>query len=192
VNDLTSSTEDITGLLVEWRNGDLTALDRLVPLVEKELRRIAHNYMHRENPGHTLQTTALVNEAYIKLMGQRSVCWQNKAHFLGIAAQLMRRILLNYARDQGRIKRGGGAIHIPLSETDVMSPEKTVELIALDEALNRLSSHDERKGRVVELRYFGGLSVEETAEVLNVAPLTVMRDWKMAKAWLAREISNES
>lgn len=190
------SPSEVTGLLIEWCNGDQTALERLVPLVEKELHRLAHHYMYQERPGHVLQTTALVNEAFLRLMDQKRVRWQNRAHFFGIAAQIMRRILLNYARDQNRIKRGGGAIQVSLSEVEVISNEKSVEIIALDDALNRLALVDERKSKVVELRYFGGLSVEETAEVLNVSPITVMRDWNMAKAWLTREIdykvTNES
>jgi RNA polymerase sigma factor (TIGR02999 family) len=144
--------------------------------------------MRRENPGHTLQTTALVNEAYLRLVDQKNVRWQNRAHFFGIAAQIMRRILLNYARDRHRHKRGGHAVQVSLSEVAIMSEEKSAELIALDEALERLALIDERKARVVELRYFGGLSVEETAEVLNVAPVTIIRHWNMAKAWLAREL----
>jgi RNA polymerase sigma factor (TIGR02999 family) len=186
-----SSSSQITGLLIEWCNGDREALEQLIPLVEKELRRLAHYYMRRENPGHTLQTTALVNEAFLRLTDQKRVQWQNRAHFFGIAAQIMRRILLNYSRDQNRIKRGGGAIHVLISDVDVISKERSFELIALDDALNRLALIDERKSKVVELRYFGGLSVEETAEVLKVSPITVTRDWNMAKAWLAREISNE-
>lgn len=159
-----------------------------MPLVERELHRLARHYMRRENPGHTLQTTALVNEAYLRLIDQKNVHWQNRAHFFGIAAQIMRRILLNYARDRHRAKRGGHAVQVSLSEVAVMSEEKSSELIALDEALERLAAIDERKARVVELRYFGGLSVEETAEVLKVAPITVIRHWNMAKAWLAREL----
>lgn len=190
VGSETSSSSEVTGLLIAWCNGDRAALEQLVPLVEKELHRLAHRYMRRENPGHTLQTTALVNEAFLRLIDQRSVRWQNRAHFFGIAAQIMRRILLNYARDQKRLKRGGGATPISLVEEDLKAPEKSIDLIALDEALNRLASVDERKARVVELRYFGGLAIEEVAEVLNVSPITVTRDWNMAKAWLAREIQN--
>jgi RNA polymerase sigma factor (TIGR02999 family) len=183
-------TSEITGLLVDWSNGDQTALEKLLPLVEQELRRLAHSYMRRENPDHTLQTTALVNEAYLKLIDQKKTRWQNRAHFFGIAAQIMRRILLNYARDQHREKRGGKAVQVSLSEASVVCLEKPEELIALDEALERLAAVDERKGRVVELRYFGGLEIEEIAEVLKVAPITVMRDWKFAKAWLFREMGN--
>jgi RNA polymerase sigma factor (TIGR02999 family) len=187
-----SSSSEITGLLVAWCDGDQMALEQLMPLVEKELHRIASHYMRREDPGHTLQTTALVNEAYLRLVDQRDVRWQNRAHFFGIAAQIMRRILLNYARDRHRAKRGGRTVQVSLSEVAVLSEEKSEELIALDEALKRLALIDERKGRVVELRYFGGLSIEETAEVLKVAPITIIRDWNMAKAWLAREIGHAS
>jgi len=183
-------SSEITGLLVDWSDGDQTALEKLLPLVERELHRLAHSYMRRESPDHTLQTTALVNEAYLKLIDQKKTRWQNRAHFFGIAAQIMRRILLNYARDQHRKKRGGGAIQVSLSEASMVSLKQTRELIALDDALVRLADLDERKSRVVELRYFGGLNVEETAEVLKVSPITVMRDWKFAKAWLSREIEN--
>jgi len=183
------STE-ITSLLVDWSNGDKSALDRLFPLVEKELHRLAHSYMRRENPDHTLQTTALVNEAYLRLVDQKKTHWQNRAHFFGIAAQIMRRILLNHARDRHRKKRFPGAIQVSLSEVSVVSDKKSEELIVLDEALERLATIDQRKSKVVELRYFGGLSVEETAEVLGVSTITVLRDWKMAKAWLSREIGN--
>ena len=186
----TSPTSEITSLLIDWGNGDQEALAKLLPLVESELRRLAHNYMRRENPDHTLQTTALVNEAYLKLVDQKRTRWQNRAHFFGIAAQIMRRILLNYARDRHRAKRGGALVQVSLSQATVLSVEASSELLALDEALQRLTSLDERKGRVVELRYFGGLEVEEIAEVLKVSPVTVMRDWKFAKAWLAREIEN--
>jgi RNA polymerase sigma factor (TIGR02999 family) len=147
--------------------------------------------MRKEKPGHTLQTTALVNEAYLKLVDQRNTRWQNRAHFFAIAAQIMRRILLNYVRDQHRKKRGGNAIQVSLSDLNIVSDAKSSELIALDEALEKLASFDERKARMVELRYFGGLSVEETAEVLGVAPITIARDWKMAKAWLARELEHD-
>lgn len=184
------SDADITALLVDWGHGDQSALDKLLPLVERELHRLAHSYMRRENPDHTLQTTALINETYLRLVDQRKVEWQNRAHFFGIAAQIMRRILLNYARDQNRQKRGGKAIHVSLSEAMVMPAEKDRELIALNDALNRLEALDARKSKVVELRYFGGLSVEEAAEVLKISPITVMRDWQFAKAWLAREMQN--
>jgi RNA polymerase sigma-70 factor (ECF subfamily) len=184
------SPADITALLFDWSKGDKTALDKLFPLVERELHRLAHSYMRRENPDHTLQTTALVNEAYLRLVDQKGTDWQNRAHFFGIAATIMRRILMNYARDRQRMKRGGGAIQVSLSEVDLISGQKASELLALDEALDKLSAIDERKARVVEFRYFGGLSVEETAEVLQVSSITVMRDWNMAKAWLARELED--
>jgi len=183
-------TSEITGLLVDWSNGDQTALEKLLPLVEQELRRLAHSYMRREDPDHTLQTTALVNEAYLKLIDQKKTRWQNRAHFFGIAARIMRRILLNYARDQHREKRGGKAVQVSLSEASVVCLEKPEELIALDEALERLAAVDERKSRVVELRYFGGLEIDEIAEVLKVSSITVMRDWKFAKAWLFREMGH--
>jgi len=186
-----SSPPDITALLVDWSKGDRTALDKLFPLVERELHRLAHSYMRKEDPDHTLQTTALVNEAYLRLIDQKHTNWQNRAHFFGIAAQIMRRILLNYARDRHRKKRGGHNVQVSLSEVAIMSAEKSEELIALDEALEKLSAIDERKSQVVTLRYFGGLSVEETSEVLGVSSVTINRDWKMAKAWLSREISNE-
>ncbi len=182
------SPRDITELLIAWGDGDQSAPEELMPLVEKELHRIAGRYMRRENPAHTLQTTALVNEAYIQLAGQREARWQNRAHFFGIAAGIMRRILLNYARDRRRNKRGGEAERVSLSEVAIMSEEKSEELIALDKALKKLESTDERKCRVVELRYFGGMSVEETAAFLKVSSVTVARDWKLARAWLRREI----
>ena len=187
---MTSDT-DITALLVDWNNGDKSAMERLLPLVERELHRLAHSYMRREDPNHTLQTTALINETYLRLIDQRKVQWQNRAHFFGIAAQIMRRILLNYARDQNRLKRGGRAIHVSLSEAMVMPAEKDRELIALNDALTRLEALDERKSKVVELRYFGGLTVEEVAEVLKISTITVMRDWAFAKAWLSREMQND-
>lgn len=182
---------EITGLLVDWGNGDQAALDRLLPLVEQELHRLAHSYMRRENPDHTLQTTALVNEAYLKLIDQKKTRWQNRAHFFAIAAKIMRRILLNYARDQHRQKRGGKAVQVSLSEVSLLSMGRPEELIALDEALERLAAVDERKARVVELKYFGGLETDEIAEVLKVSEITVLRDWRFARAWLLREIQND-
>jgi RNA polymerase sigma factor (TIGR02999 family) len=183
-------SSDITDLLVAWSDGDEVALESLMPLVEREIRKIAHDKMRRENPWHTLQTTALVNEAYMRLINQKQTRWQNRAHFFAIAAQIMRRILLNYARDRKRKKRGGQAVQVSLGEATAVAEEKSAEIIALDEALKRLAAFDERKSRVVELRYFGGLNVEETAEVLKVSPITVMRDWKLAKTWLARELKH--
>lgn len=184
------SHSNITQLLMAWSNGNQSVLDELLPLVENELHNLASYYMRREHPGHTLQTTALLNEAYLRLVDQKEVRWQNRAHFFGIAARIMRRILLNHARDQKRLKRGGGAFRVSLSEVAFTSTEKSAELLALDEALNRLADIDERKSQVVELRFFGGLSVEETAEVLKISVATVMRDWNMAKAWLGREMGN--
>lgn len=186
------SSDEITGLLIDWSNGNQAALEKLLPLVERELHRLAHSYMRREDPDHTLQTTALINETYLRLVDQKRVKWQNRAHFFGVAAQLMRRFLSNYARDQNRAKRGGRAIQVSLSSLAVISSARTKELIALDEALKKLALVDERKSRVVELRHYGGLSVEETAEVLNVSPVTVLRDWRYARAWLRREIGDET
>lgn len=186
------SPPEVTQLLINWSNGDQKALEKLMPLVYAELRRLARRYMRREHAGHTLQTTALVNEAYLRLIEQQSVRWQNRAHFFGIAAQLMRRILVDHARRYHCAKRGGGALQVSLDEAAVVSDERGAELLALDDALKSLEAIDARKGRVVELRFFGGLSIEETAGVLGVTPMTVVRDWKMAKAWLRREISNEA
>jgi len=187
-----SSPQDITELLICWNNGDEAALEKLLPLVERELHRLAHIYMRREHTGHTLQTTAVINETFLRLVDQNRVKWQNRAHFFGIAAKIMRRFLINYARDRHRAKRGGHAVQISLSEVVLVSNEKSAELIALDEALERLALLDERKSRVVELRYFGGLTVEETAEVLGVSIITVNRDWQLAKAWLSREVRHGS
>lgn len=180
--------QQITELLIDWNNGAPEALEKLMPLVEVELRRIAANYMRRENPGHTLQTSALVNEAYLKLIDQREVHWQNRAHFFALASQLMRRILLDHARSQRRAKRGGDAVHVNLDEVAVITPEKSEDLIALDEALMRLTEFDPNKSKIVELRFFGGLSVNEVAEVMGIAPVTVMLHWRLAKAWLQREM----
>lgn len=181
--------EPVTELLLRWRAGDQECLNQLLPQVEGELRRIARHYMRMERQGHTLQTTALVNEAYLKLMNHAQVDWQNRAHFLGIAAQLMRHILVDHARGLCRGKRGGGAHVLPLEEGLVFSPAKSRALVALDDALTELAGLDPRKARVVELRYFGGMSVEETAEALGVHPTTVKNDWRMAKLWLKRELS---
>ena len=178
----------ITELLAAWSDGDEDSLKRLMPMVEQELRRIAHNYMRRENVNHTLQTTALVNEAYLKLVDQTRISWQNRAQFFGISAQIMRRILLNHARDRRAGKRGGNAPHLNLDEVFPVSDEKSDELIALDEALERLEKFDGLKSRIVELRYFGGLTIEETAEVLQIAPPTVSLHWRLARAWLKKEI----
>jgi RNA polymerase sigma factor (TIGR02999 family) len=181
----------MTQLLLDWSNGDKAAIDRLMPLVYDELRRLAHHYMGREAPGHTLQTSALVNEAYLRLIDQRSVQWQNRAHFFGIASQMMRRILVDHARSRNYAKRGGGAHQVSLEEAMVVSPERAADVVALDDALTALFEIDERKSQIVELRFFGGLSIQETAEVVGVSPGTVMREWTLAKAWLHREINKE-
>jgi RNA polymerase sigma factor (TIGR02999 family) len=174
--------------LLAWRRGDQAALEELAPLVYAELRRLAHRQMRRERPGHTLQTTALVNETYLRLVDSKRVRWQNRAHFFAVCAQLMRRILVDHARARRSLKRGGDAVHVTLEDAPVGSPPPDADLLALDEALTRLAGIDMRKSRVVELRHFGGLSVEETAEALEVSTDTVMRDWKMAKLWLLREL----
>ena len=179
----------ITGLLLRWGAGEAECLGELVRLVEPELRRIAHHLMRGERQGHTLQTTALVNEAYLKLVDQSRASWQNRAHFVGVAATLMRRILVDHARSLQRNKRGGAAEHLLLDEGLVFSPAKSAALIALDDALEDLAKMDARKARVIDLRYFGGLSVEECAEVLRVHPNTVIRDWDLARKWLKRELT---
>jgi RNA polymerase sigma-70 factor (ECF subfamily) len=180
--------QQITDLLIDWSNGSQGAAEKLLPLVEVELHRIAANYMRREGPGHMLQTSALVNEAYMKLVDQSRVSWQNRAQFFALASTLMRRILLDHARSQKRVKRGGEIVHVELEEVSVITPEKSEELIALDEALERLSEFDPKKSVVVELRFFGGLSEQEIAEVLKIKVETVRRRWRLAKAWLGREI----
>ena len=182
------SPQEVTRLLLAWNEGEQTALDKLIPLVYAELRRVAHRYMRRERLGHSLQTAALVNEAYLRLIDARNVRWQNRAHFFAISAQLMRRILLHSARSRKFVKRGGGAQKVSFDEGLVGSKEQGQDLVALDDALTTLAATDARKSRVVELRCFGGLSVEETAEVLKVSTDTVLRDWRLAKAWLAREM----
>ena len=184
--------DDLTGLLVEWRDGDKAALDRLMPLVYDELRRIAHRYVQRERAGHTLQTSALVNEAYLRLAGQQDVSWQNRAHFFAVTAQTMRHLLIDHARRRRYAKHGGELQQVPIDDASQMSMQRATELIALEEALDELATLDQRKSQVVELRYFGGLSLEETAEVMNVSLMTVRRDWRAAKAWLYRRIKNES
>ena len=188
----THSPNEITRLLTAWTDGDQSALEKLVPLVESELHRLAHHYMGRERPGHTLQTSALVNEAYIRLIDWKNVRWQNRAHFFAVSAQLMRRILVDFARDRNYLKRGGGALQVSLAEAESLPLERSDDLVALDEALAKLSQFDDRKGRVVELRFFGGLSVKEVAEVLKVSEETVMRDWRLAKVWLLRELGQEN
>jgi RNA polymerase sigma factor (TIGR02999 family) len=184
-------SQEITELLSAWQAGDEEARNRLVPLVYRELRRRAHHYLRRERGDHTLQTTALVHEAYLRLVGQDRVCWQNRSHFFGVAAQLMRRILVDYARSQKRRKRGGDRLRVPFEETAFVSPDKSAEILAVDDALRRLEMLDARKSRVVELRFFGGLTVEETAGALGTSEATVARDWEAARAWLHREISKK-
>jgi RNA polymerase sigma factor (TIGR02999 family) len=182
---------DVTSLLVAWSEGDEAALARLVPLVYAELHRLAHQYMRAERPGHTLQTTALVHEAYLRLVDTNRIRWESRAQFLGVAAQAMRRILVDTARARGAHKRGDRAPHVPLDTVAIPAPERDASLVALDAALTTLAAVDERKSRVVELRYFGGLTEAETAAVLHVSPATVERDWRVAKAWLLRELSGE-
>ncbi len=175
---------EVTRLLKAWSSGKTEALDQLIPIVYDELRAVAARYLRRERQDHTLQPTALVNEAYLRLIDQKQVEWQNRAHFMGVAAQMMRRILVDHAKSSHRAKRGGGVRKVALDEAVAFSDERADELVELDAALTALAAFDERKSRVVELRYFGGLSVEETAEVLKVSEITIARDWKMAKAWL--------
>lgn len=181
-------TPEITCLLLAWNNGDNSALVKLMPLVESELHRIATRYMRRENSDHTLQTTALVNEAYLKLIDQRQAKFQNRAHFFALSAQIMRRILLDHARNQKRSKRGGGSEPLDIAEVAVVSPQINEDLIVLDLALKKLEEFDSMKAKIVELRHFGGLEVKEVAEVLDVAEITVMRHWRLAKAWLRKEM----
>jgi RNA polymerase sigma-70 factor, ECF subfamily len=179
---------DVTRHLQEWSNGQEQALDRLVPQIHRELRRLAASYLRKERPDHTLQPTALVNEAFLKLIDQRAVKWQNRAHFFGIAAQAMRRILVDHARARAAGKRGDGVRNVPLDEAMTIGGTVNIDLLALDEALTRLAAIDPQQSRVVELRFFGGLTMEETAEVMHISPATVGREWRMAKAWLYAEI----
>ncbi|HVN79584.1 MAG TPA: sigma-70 family RNA polymerase sigma factor [Terriglobia bacterium] len=184
-----TSPADVTQLLQAWSQGETSALEKLTPLVYKELHRLAHRYMSFENPGHTLQTTALVNEAYLRLVSNRA-SWQNRAHFFAISAQLMRQILVDFARSRHQWKRGGKVQRVSLDEAMVSAEEAGADLVALDDALKALAVVDPRKSRVVELRFFGGLSIEETAQVLKISDLTVSRDWKLAKLWLLRKMSH--
>jgi RNA polymerase sigma factor (TIGR02999 family) len=183
---------EITRLLIDWRGGDQAALDQLIPLVHEELRRLARRHMAHERVGHTLQATALVNEAFVRLIDVRQVKWQDRAHFFAMSSRLMRRILVDFARSKGYQKRGGGAQKVSFDEALLVVREPGQDLVALDDALTALSAFDGRKAQVVEMRFFGGLSVEETAEALNVSVDTVMRDWKLAKAWLLRELKQPS
>ena len=180
--------DTITELLGKWTGGDNAALDELMPLVYNELHRLARHYMQRERSDHTLQATSLVNEAYLRLIDVNRVEWRNRAHFLAVAAQMMRRILVDYARSRSNARHGGGAARVSFDDVQVFSPERPDDVVALDEALKGLAALDQRKSQIVELRFFGGLSIEEAAEVLGVSPGTVMRDWTLAKAWLHRAI----
>jgi RNA polymerase sigma factor (TIGR02999 family) len=179
---------DVTTLLLAWNNGDQEALDCLMPLVYDELRRLARRYMQSENPGHTLQATALVNDLYVQLIDQKRVNWQNRAHFFGVAAQIIRRLLVDHARARHRVKRGGGGLKMEWSEAINVSKPVEMDIIALDDALQRLAAMDPQQSRIVELRFFGGLSIEETAEALKMSPATVKRNWAFARAWLHHEI----
>ena len=184
------ASEGITQLLVDWGKGDQAALEQLMPLVYSELRRLASNYLRRERAGHTLQPTALVNEAYLKLVDQRNAKWQNRAHFFGIAAQLMRRILVDHARQHQAVKRGGsGQQRMSITSVEKLAKEPDVDLLALNEALDELTRMDPQQSQIVELKFFGGLSIEEIAEVLGIGHATVERDWKMARAWLRRQLA---
>src|SRR5215471_14193266 len=187
-NTKSLSKKDVTSLLQAWNEGDPHAPDKLAPLIYAELRKLARRSMRKENPQHTLETGALINEAYLRLADWKNARWENRAHFYGVAAQIMRRVLVDHARAHAYQKRGGGARPLSLDEAIVASPGRAPDLLALDEALERLAKRDPRKGKVVELRFFGGLSVEETAQILNVSPFTVIRDWNFVKAWLSREI----
>jgi RNA polymerase sigma factor (TIGR02999 family) len=186
-----SPQQQVTQLLCQWRDGDPNALEKLIPLVEPELQRLAHRYMSRERPGHTLQTTALLDDAYLQLAGKTHPQWQNRAHFFAVAAQIMRRIMVDHARQRHALKRGGGTIRITLDECAAVTQTRAAELLALDEALEKLAAADQRKARVVEMRYFGGLTMEEIADVLKVHVITVTRDWTAARAWLFAALSGE-
>jgi len=182
------SPDGVTQLLINWRNGDKAALDQLTPLVYEELRRLARGFMRKERSNHTLQTSALINEAYLKLADQDETNWQNRAHFFAVAAQIMRHILVDHARSYGYAKRGAGAQRVGLDDAQVFSEERAGELVALDEALTNLATVDPRKSRIVELRFFGGLNIDETAEIMELSPTTVQREWRAAKGWLQRFI----
>lgn len=184
-----ASPQEVTQLLIDWRGGDQAALDRLMVLVYDELHALARRYMKQERGEHTLQTTALVNETYLKLVGGQSPDWQNRAHFFGVAAQVMRHLLVDHARSKRSARRGGSTLRITLDEDIAAAPGESVDLLALDEVLDRLDAIDERKRRIVELRYFSGLSVEETADVLGLSVITIKREWLKAKAWLYRELN---
>lgn len=186
------TSDEVTHLLFEWSKGNQAALDKLMPMVYKELRRLAHQHLNKERKGRTMQTSDLVHEAYLRLVDQRRVQWQNRAQFCGIAAELMRRILVDRARRRGRIKRGGGAEVITLDGSMIIAEQPAIDVVAIHEALTRLAQLDKRKARIVELRFFGGLEVSETAGFMEISETTVMREWKMAKAWLHRELGDET
>ena len=186
------SSQEITQLLLAWREGDPAALEQLMPLVYNELRRLARAYMNRQRTGHTLQTTALVNEAYLRLVDSSRVRWQDRAHFFAVSAQLMRRVLVDFARGRGNLKRGGGITHIALESAPDLRDERSPDFVALDDALTTLATLNSRQCRIVELRYYGGLSEDETAEVLQISTRTVRREWNLARAWLYRELSRKS
>jgi RNA polymerase sigma factor (TIGR02999 family) len=188
---MTPSSQSITQLLIEWRDGDQTALDRLIPLVHQELRRLAHHYLKQERREHTLQTTALVNEAYLKLVDHKGMHWQNRNHFFAVAAQAMRRILVDHARTRDALKRGGGLAMTNLDEAATVADTQAADLLVLNDALDQLAQLDARKSRIVELRYFGGMTLEETAEVVGLSPTTVNREWKRAKTWLLKTMSQQ-
>jgi RNA polymerase sigma factor (TIGR02999 family) len=187
-NTLATDILETTRLLKAWGEGDETALERLVPLVDAELRRLAHHYLRQERPDHILQTTALVNEAWVRLIDWPDVSWRNRAHFIGLAAQLMRRVLVDEARRRQAQKHGADAVHISLAAAEGIAHEKDADLLALDEALNELATFDERQSKIVEMRFFGGLSLEETAETMKISTRTVQREWSLAQAWLYREL----
>jgi RNA polymerase sigma factor (TIGR02999 family) len=186
------SSHDLTLILQAWSEGDQSALEKLTPLVEAELRRLAHHYLAQERPGHTLQTTALINEAWLRLIDWKQVSWQNRAHFFGVSARLMRYILVGFARARKQQKRGGAAQRVSLEEAATVSANRSDDLVALDDALQTLAKYDPRKCQIVELRFFGGLSVEEAAEVMKLSPITIIREWNKARAWLYQELSAET
>lgn len=189
--DTPQSTADITRLLAHWREGDAAAKEQILSAIQRELHQIARAYLKRERSDHTLQPTALINEAYLRLVCGAEVPWRDRAHFLGAAAQVMRHVLVDYGRERQRVKRRGSAVHLPLNETWVAAAERLDEILAIDQALDKLATIDLRKSQVVEMRFFGGLDVEETAEALGIAPNTVIRDWSFARAWLRHELSGE-
>ena len=186
---MSQDSHEVTQLLLQWSNGDKAALDKLVPLIYDELRRLARHYMSRERPGNTLQTTALVNEAYLRLINRKHVHWQNRAHFFAIAAQLMRSILVDHARSHAYAKRGGGARKIALDDAMAVSQQRAADVVALDDALKKLAEIDPEQSRIVEMKFFGGLTIEESAEVMGLSPATIKREWSTAKAWLYHELS---